>query len=163
LYGEARKKNEATGKRGAELDQLNADSKREIAFKLLEDEGVYQIQGIGVTDYHTQFEDIPAKVFKTLAASAAQRTPDSEGKTPPAMQIYINVENDRFSRLQMVGVARPDLYLLVGDRPFFLNFFKGSMCIFLIACLVLGIAVVCSTYFTGIVSMLLTALLCLGG
>lgn len=162
-YGEALKRNAAKGARGPELDELNAASKREIAEKLFEEEGVYSLQGVGVTDYHTQWLQISPRIFKTLVASAADRKPGADGSMPPAMQIYINVENDPSSRLQMVGVAKPDLYLLVSDRPFWINFFKGSLCIFLISCIVLGVAVVCSTYFSGIVSLLATALLCVGG
>jgi hypothetical protein len=79
------------------------------------------------------------------------------------MRVYVNVENDRYSRIQLVGMAKADLYVLVDDRPFWLNFFKGSLCIYLVACLVLGLAVVSSTYLSGIISLLLTAALCIGG
>jgi hypothetical protein len=163
-YAKALVENPKTGKRGDELDELNANSKKSIYWELFEKHGVYQIQGIAVTDYHTQFEEIPAKVFKSLAKKASeQKTAAGQDKQPPAMQIFVNVENDRYSRLQRVGMAKADLYLLVEDRPFWINFAKGALCIYLIACLVLGLALACSTYLTGIVSMLMTALLCIGG
>jgi hypothetical protein len=163
-YGEALKRNKETAKNAEELEKLNAESRLKIYWDLFEELGVYQIQGISVQDYHTQFEQVPAKVFKSLARQATDhKAAPGEDKPPPAMQVYINVENDRYSRLQMVGMAKADLYLLVADRPFWINFFKGSLCIFLIAAIVLGLAVVCSTYLTGIISLLLTALLCLGG
>ncbi len=163
---EKRKQNEATGKVGDELKELNDKSRREVAEALFQELGVYQIEAVGVTDYHTQVEMVPPWVFKTLLASAKDRdrTPGPDGKPPPAMLIFLNVaEHDRFSQMQMVGVAQADLYLLVGDRPFWQNFLKGSVCIYLVSCLVLGIAVVASTYFSGVVSLLLTALLCIGG
>ncbi|HYV39794.1 MAG TPA: hypothetical protein VE988_29160 [Gemmataceae bacterium] len=153
----------ATGKQGEELDQLNAQAKKEIDWKLFEKHGVYRIEAVSVYDYHTQVLEIPAKIFKTLQKSGEARksTPDSD--RPPLMQIFVNVENDWSSRFQRVGMSKADLYLLVDDRPFWLNFFKGSLCIYLIACVVLGLAVVCSTYLTGIVSLLMTALLCISG
>jgi hypothetical protein len=163
-YAKAIDRNAKTGKRGEELDDLNAASKKSIYWELFEKYGVYQIQGVAVTDYHTQFEEIPAKVFKSLAKKASERgTSSGQDKQPPAMQIFVNVENDRYSRMQRVGMAKADLYLLIDDRPFWINFAKGALCIYLIACLVLGIALTCSTYLTGIVSLLMTALLCIGG
>jgi hypothetical protein len=105
---------------------------------------------------------IPGKMFEILVKQIPTDK-DSDGKPKPAMQILVNVENDYASWQQMVGVAKPDLYILVSDQPFWLNFSKGALCLFLIACLVLGVAVVCSTYFSGIVSLLLTGLLCVGG
>jgi hypothetical protein len=162
-YSKAVERDNATGKRGDELDKLHSESRKVIYWELFEKYGVYQVQGISVTDYHTQFEDIPAKVFKTLHKEAAARKPTAGQEQTPAMQIYVNVENDRYSRQQRVGMAKADLYLLVDDRPFWINFVKGAACIYLIACLVLGLALVCSTYLTGIVSLLLTALLCIGG
>jgi hypothetical protein len=164
LYGKALKQNAKTGKRGEELDDLNAASKKAIYWELFVKHGIYQLQGISVTDYHTQFEEVPTKVFRTMAKSAAERKFGSgQDKPPPAMQVFINVENDRYSRLQRVGMAKADLYILVEDRPFWLNFVKGALCIYLITCVVLGLALVCSTYLTGIVSLLMTALLCIGG
>jgi hypothetical protein len=163
-YQKAITENSATGKVGDELAELNAKSKKAIYWELFEKYGVYQLQGISVTDYHTQFEEVPAKVFKTFAKHAAARKPGSgPDKPPPVMQVYVNVENDQYSRMQRVGMAKADLYLLVEDRPFWLNFAKGALCIYLIACVVLGLAVVCSTYLTGIVTLLITALLSIGG
>src|SRR5262249_24121399 len=40
---------------------------------------------------------------------------------------------------------------------------KGAFCLYLITCVVLGLAVVCSTYLSGIISLIVTAALCLGG
>jgi len=163
-YSKAIKDNDATGKRGEELAKLNADSKKSVYWALFEKHGVYQLQGISVTDYHTQFEEIPAKVFKKLHEIASARKPTGgDDQLPPVMQIFVNVENDRYSRMQRVGMAKADLYLLVDDRPFWLNFAKGALCIYLIACVVLCLALVGGTYLTGIVSLLMAALLSIGG
>jgi hypothetical protein len=162
LLKEAKEKNKAEGLGGAELDKRNAESRERIEWELREKLGVYQIKNVGVTDYHTQVLVIPGKMFEILRKEAPTDK-DSEGKLKPPMQMFVSVENDYASWQQMVGMARPDLYILVTDRPFWINFFKGALCLFLIAALVLGVAVVCSTYFSGIVSLLLTALLCVGG
>jgi hypothetical protein len=158
----AREKNKAEGLPRAELDKRNAESREKIEWELREKHGVFQIKNVGVTDYHTQVLTIPGKMFEILVKQIPTDK-DSDGKPKPAMQILVNVENDYASWQQMVGVAKPDLYILVSDQPFWLNFSKGALCLFLIACLVLGVAVVCSTYFSGIVSLLLTGLLCVGG
>ncbi len=163
-YAEALKKNKALGKTGDELSDVNAKSKKDIYWALFEKYGVHQIQGVSIADYHTQFEEIPAKVFKTLEKSRpAQAASAPGGKRPPVMRVFVNVENDRYSRVQRVGMAQADLYVLVDDRPFWINFFKGAICIYLIACIVLGLSVVASTYLTGIISLLFTTALCVGG
>lgn len=163
---EATKKNEASGARGADLEKLNEESKKAIRMKMLEKYGIYQFKGIEVTDYHTQSLEVPPEVLKYLYAQHEEElkqgvTPGD--KPPPAMQIYVNVQDDQYSRNQLVGMAKADLYLLVADRPFAINFFKGALCIYLIACVVLGLSVVASTYLSGIISLLLTAMLLLGG
>jgi hypothetical protein len=160
----AREKNQALGLPRAELDKRNAESREQIEWALREKYGVYQIKNVGVTDYHTQVLTVPGKMFEILIKQApAASEKDAEGKSKPPMQVFVSVENDYASWQQMVGVAKPDLYFLVSDQPFWLNFFKGALCLYLIACLVLGVAVVGSTYFSGIVALLLTALLCIGG
>jgi hypothetical protein len=158
----ARQKNQAEGLPRAELDKRNAESRERIEWELREKYGVFQIKNVGVTDYHTQVLMVPGKMFEILAKQAPTDK-DTSDKLKPPMQIFVNVENDYASWQQMVGVAKPDIYFLVTDRPFWLNFFKGAFCLYLIAALVLGVAVVSSTYFSGIVSLLLTGLLCVGG
>jgi hypothetical protein len=163
LVEEAKQKNQPAPSR-AVLDKWNAESKEKIEWDLRKEFGVYQIKNQGVTDYHTQFLTVPGRMFEILREQApGPDDKDSDGKPKPKMQVYVNVENDFASWQQLVGMAKPDLYFLVADEPFFLNFFKGALCIYMIACLVLGVAVVGSTYFSGIVSLLLTALICVGG
>jgi hypothetical protein len=162
---EAIKANEATGARGAKLEELNAKSKKKVRLDLFKERGIYQIKGFEVTDYHTQTLEVPAAVFSYLYEEHenARQNPGGGDQKPVAMRVYVNVQDDQYSRNQLVGMAKADLYVLVADRPFWINFFKGAACIFLISCLVLGLAVVASTYMSGIVSLLLTAMLCVGG
>jgi hypothetical protein len=60
-------------------------------------------------------------------------------------------------------VAQRDLYLLDRERPVWLNFFKGAAGIWLLLCLVIGIAVACSTYLSGVISFLTVGFLLLAG
>jgi ABC-type transport system involved in multi-copper enzyme maturation permease subunit len=147
-------------------DDKNAKIRDDIAWELCKEFGIFQVQGVSVKDYHTQSIPVRAKVFQEFEERFRKFPSDAKddsGKKMPAMRIMVNVENDRFSRLQLVGMARHDLYLLVEDRDFFVNFFKGSFCIYLLACIVLGLAIICSTYLSGIISLLATTFLCIGG
>jgi hypothetical protein len=69
-----------------------------------------------------------------------------------------------------MGMAKYDLYFRADDPDstneklwFSLNFFKGSMGLWLRMCLVTGIAVCLSTYLTGVISLLFTLILYMGG
>jgi hypothetical protein len=159
------KDDEAKGVRGPTLEERNEKSKKKIKMDLFKERGIYQIKGIEVTDYHTQSLEVPAAVFSYLYEQheKARQDPSAGEEKPVAMRVFVNVQDDQYSRNQLVGMAKADLYVLVADRPFWINFFKGMVCIFMIACLVLGLAVVASTYMSGIVSLLLTAMLCVGG
>jgi hypothetical protein len=144
--------------------QLTPQVKEQIEWQLRDEYGIYEVRNFGVEDYHTQTLMIPGKMFEILQKLAPPAGEiDSEGRRKPAMQLFVSVENDYASWQQMVGMAKPDLYFLEGDRPFFLNFIKGSVCIFMISCLVLGVSLVCSTYFSGIVSLVLAAMILIGG
>jgi hypothetical protein len=63
------------------------------------------------------------------------------------------------SRTQFIGVARYDLYLLADEGSFALNFYKGAVGLWLRLALVVGIAVTCSTYLSGVISWLATMFL----
>jgi hypothetical protein len=43
-------------------------------------------------------------------------------------------------RTQFLGMARPDLYLLDHEQPFWLNFYKGVVGIWLFGVLVIALA-----------------------
>ena len=65
-------------------------------------------------------------------------------------------KSDRHSQQQLIGVARRDLYLLSAELPFWQNFLKGMVGLWCNTMLILGIAVACSTYFSGVISLLVT-------
>jgi ABC-type transport system involved in multi-copper enzyme maturation permease subunit len=128
---------------------------------LAEEYGVYVARDVRVADYHTLPLDVPAGLFRKLYQDQGKAAAKGDGTPAAALQVLVNLEAR--SGPQMLGVARRDLYILAGDRPFWLNFLKGSLGLWFMACLVLGIAITCSTYLSGVISLLVTAFLCGAG
>ena len=60
-------------------------------------------------------------------------------------------------------MAKPDFYILDSEGTFGWNFFKGAIGLWLRLLLVIGIAVTCSTYLSGVISLLATAFLYIAG
>ena len=128
---------------------------------LIQKYGIVELSGEQVTDYHTQALKVPAALFKRLnelekskPRSAAQ---PGEGGPTPMMNVLVNV--DSTSPQQMLGVARRDFYLLAGQRSFAVNFLKGIIGMWCTHMMVLAVAVACSTYLTGVISLLCTLFL----
>ena len=113
---------------------------------LAEKYGYYELPSKEVVDFHTLFVDVPAGLFKSAPSAAA---PPSQR---PPLQILVRCE----SATQYLGVAKHDLYLLAAERSFPVNFFKGAVGLFYRLCLVIGIALTCSTYLSGVISFLAT-------
>jgi hypothetical protein len=137
-----------------ERDQQRIDPK-----VLADKYGVYVAREVKVADYHTLPLDVPAALFGKLYRDQDKpenRSPD--GSQMPALKVLVNLEAQ--SGPQMLGVARYDLYILAGDQPFWINFLKGSLGLWFITCLVLGIALTFSCYLSGVISLLATAVLC---
>ena len=135
---------------------------REKAFDKIEKElikkhGVVEVSGFEVTDYHTQVMEVPA-VFFTRLNDLVKADP-GEGPDAGKVSMYVLVNVDRTSPQQMLGVARRDLYLLANERPFAINFIKGLVGMWSSCMLVLGIAIACSTYLSGVISWLCTLFL----
>jgi ABC-type transport system involved in multi-copper enzyme maturation permease subunit len=118
---------------------------------LAEKYGYYEVPSKEVVDYHTLFVDVPASLFTSQAAA-------SPGQRPP-LQVLVRCE----SATQYLGVAKHDLYLLAAERSFPVNFFKGAVGLFYRLCLVIGIAVTCSTYLSGVISFLVAMFIYLLG
>jgi hypothetical protein len=118
---------------------------------------VYEAAGIEVTDYHTQSVEVPAAFFKMLADGKGGKI----AAGAPAMRVLVSVDQAR--EAQMLGAARRDFYLLAAERPFWQNFLKGIVGMWCTFMLVLGVAIACSTYLSGIISWLCTMFLFLSG
>jgi hypothetical protein len=125
----------------------------QVTRRMIDQYAFFADPGVDVTDFHTQSIRVPASFFRKVVSEYS-----GQG---PAMRVYISV-ND-ISRGQMVGMAKRDLYLLTGEGSFEMNFFKGTVGLWCVMCLVLGLAVACSTYLSGIISFLCAMFLVLTG
>jgi ABC-type transport system involved in multi-copper enzyme maturation permease subunit len=112
----------------------------------------YEILSKEIADFHTLFVDIPAGLFHNLNEWKL-----STGRPP--LRVVVRCE----SRTQYLGVAKADLYLMDRVRGFEQNFFKGAVGLWYRLCLVIGVAVTCSTYLSGVISLLATIFLYLLG
>jgi ABC-type transport system involved in multi-copper enzyme maturation permease subunit len=139
-------------------------SDAEIDDELAEEYGYYVLPAKDITDYHTQFIDVPVGLFRNafLTSSAAAR------RDAPPLQARVSVTQQ--SSTQYVGMAKYDLYWRLDDpkgghemAAFTANFFKGAFGLWLRLCLVIGLAVALSTYLSGVISMLVAGMLYLGG
>ena len=126
---------------------------------LIEKYGIVELAGKEVTDYHTQALEVPPALFKKLneLEKSTPRVDRSGEGGPPMMNVLVNV--DSTSPQQMLGVARRDFYLLAGERSFPINFLKGITGMWCTFMLVLGVAIACSTYLSGVISWLCTMFL----
>lgn len=135
---------------------------------LAEKYGYFEITGQPVTDYRTLALLLPAGLFRNLREADADREAELKARNearPPDLQVRVTCD----SPTQYIGMARYDYYLRLdaGGRAepllFAANFFKGAFGIWLQLALMIGLAVVLSTYLNGVISMLVTLLLFVGG
>jgi hypothetical protein len=125
--------------------------------ELAERFGFYEYRSKEVVDYHTFQIMVPAGLFRAAVAGDPPRI-DLQGRgtvSAPRMQVFVKCE----SRTQYLGVAKRDLYLLARDGSFALNFFKGVFGLWLRLVMVIVVAVACSTYLSGVVSLLMVVFL----
>ena len=133
--------------------KLAADEVAEAAEKY----GLFEVDGKDVTDFHTQYIDVPGGLFKNARTF--------KGKEP-ALRVEVRCTDPT----QYVGMARYDLYFRLDDpeggserMSFAWNFLKGSVGLWFRLCLVIGLGVALSTYLSGVISLLMTGLLYFGG
>src|SRR5262249_4757641 len=77
----------------------------------------------------------------------------------PQLEVSVKCENHG----QYVGMAKYDFYILAAERTFSGNFVKGAVGLWMRLCLVIGLAVVLSTYLSGIIAWLFTMFLYVAG
>jgi ABC-type transport system involved in multi-copper enzyme maturation permease subunit len=121
--------------------------------QLTEEFGFYEIKGKEVFDYQVMGVEVPAGLLRNAMKGDPGR--DRDGNPLPRLKVYVKCE----SKGQMLGAAEPDLYLLRGEMPYSLNFLKASVGLWCRLCIVIGVAVALSTYLSGILSLLVTALI----
>src|SRR5262249_48087408 len=88
---------------------------------------------------------VPGGLFRN-ALTQGPRLPSAQ----PLLQVAVHCEDDS----HYLGVARYDLYLLEAEGWFAVNFLKGAAGLWFRLCWVIGVALACSTYLSGVVSWL---------
>ncbi len=131
---------------------------KEARAALVQKHRFVELAGQPVTDNHTQSLEVPAVFFTALMEKTEARTAPN-GKYYPQLRVYVSVDRTNSGESQMLGVARRDLYLIAAELPFWQNFLKGIVGMWCSVMLVLGIAVSCSTYLSGLISLFLTAMI----
>lgn len=149
------------------LDVLNQDvakpSNKQVwdaLNKLTEEFGYYEIGGKEVFDYQVMRIEIPAGLFRNALKGEPGREPGKDPKDPtavalPRFSVYVKCESEG----QMIGAAEPDLYLLRNEMPFEWNFVKSMVGLWCRLCIVVGAAVALSTYLSGVLTLIFTALI----
>lgn len=127
----------------------------EAVSRLAEKYGFYEYRNKEVFDYRVDGIEIPAGLLRNAAEGDPGTEPDKTGKPRPAprLSVYVKCESGG----QLLGMAEPDLYLLEAVQPFSVNFVKGMVGLWCRLCIVVGLAVACSTYLSGVLSLLVTA------
>jgi hypothetical protein len=126
---------------------------------LAEKYGIYEVPFKKVEDYHTQAIEAPSALFKNALSGDAKRPASATGETAPLVQVLVKFESPG----QYLGMAKHDFYILDAEGTFAWNFFKGAAGLWLRLLLVIGIAVACSTYLSGVISFVATAFLYFAG
>lgn len=146
----------------------NGKSDAQIENELAEKYGYYVFPSKPIFDYQTLSLDIPAGLFKNASSADNNRATELRNSNRPIEPIKVKVTC--LDPTQYIGMAKYDLYFRADDPDstneklwFSLNFFKGSIGLWLRMCLVTGIAVCLSTYLTGVISLLFTMILYMGG
>ena len=154
-------------KRQALLNR-NGKSDAQIENELAEKYGYFVYPSKPIFDYQTLSLDIPAGLFKNASTEDNNRATELRSSNREIEPIKVKVIC--LDPTQYIGMAKYDLYFRADDPDstneklwFSLNFFKGSMGLWLRMCLVTGIAVCLSTYLTGVISLLFTMILYMGG
>jgi hypothetical protein len=134
--------------------------RQQVEDQLIERYGLYESRNILVIDYHIGKLEVPASLFRKLRQAHSNPPSRLAGSdTEPELKVLLWVGEDRNSAQQLIGVSKRDLYLVLGELPFELNFFKGALGLWFLTLLVLGVALACSTYFSGVISLLCTGFL----
>lgn len=146
-----------------------------IADELAAKYGIFELPSKEVTNYHTQWFEVPAGLFRSHFRSREELRPQLEelrhkkqgGSLSPAeARLLDRLERDAqgearrpltvrvrcISRTQFVGMARYDLYFLDREGSFLVNFFKGAVGIWFWTELLIVLALTCSAYLSGVVT-----------
>lgn len=159
-----KKGNEELGAKRRDALKLAGKSQEEIDNTIAEELGYFQVKSKDITDYHTQWIDVPGGLFRNLKPSS-DATPNSGSQNVP---IQVRVINN--SDAGAIGMARYDFYFRLDEEGganetllFAINFFKASLGILCQVVLVCALATALSTYFSGVISFLITSVFYVSG
>jgi ABC-type transport system involved in multi-copper enzyme maturation permease subunit len=139
-------------------DPANTDWK--VLDELAGKYGIYEFKSKTISDYQTFAIEVPQALFrKALEGTPPTVARFGQATTKPRLMVIVKCE----SRTQFVGMARYDLYFLAGDYGFVQNYFKGALGLWFRLMLVLGVAIACSTYLSGVIGFLATMFLFMTG
>jgi ABC-type transport system involved in multi-copper enzyme maturation permease subunit len=150
----------------ADTDRVGADGVAKLN-ELAEKFGYFEVNARRVEDYRTLDFLIPGGLFKNAIQADPEREKELRAKKETKVPIYLRVTCD--SVTQYVGMARYDFYYRLDGGTgsdallFASNFIKGAFGLWLRLGLVVGLAVVLSTYLNGVISAMVTGLLLVGG
>lgn len=123
--------------------------------QLAEKFGIYEDSRL-VVNKRTFSIAVPGGLFRNaLSTQAGGGREPPEGGATPLIEVVVKCEDES----AYLGLARHDLYLLESEGWFGLNFLKGAMGLWFRLCLVVGVALACSTYLSGVVSWLVAMFL----
>jgi hypothetical protein len=154
----------------AERDRMRKEGTAEAAIndQLSDKYGFFEIDSQPVTDYRTQSFVLPGGLFKNALAADPEMESELKSRGEAKVPLRIRVVCD--SPTQYVGMAKRDFYMRLDDSGggsdtagFCLNFFKGAFGLWLQLALIIGLAVAMSTYLNGVITLLVTLVLFLGG
>jgi hypothetical protein len=141
-------------------DRTEKAKEKLIGKLLIEKFGLYEIPSMVVVDYHTQSLEVPTALFRVALEDAQKRTPSPDGsKDTGILKVVVKCDSGG----QYLGVAKRDFYILNSEGRFAWNFIKGSLGLLMRLCLVMGLAVACSTYLSGVIGLLCTWFLFIAG
>lgn len=149
------------------LQPVKLDSARpgtqawDVVSKLAEEFGYFEIRGKQVLDYTVMGVEVPAGLFRNALKGDPGRVVGKDGQEQPGPRLSVYVKCE--STGQLLGMAEPDLYLLTYEQPFALNYLKGMIGLWCRLCIIVGLAVACSTYLSGVLSLLVAATIFLAG
>lgn len=110
-----------------------------------------------VFDHQSFIVEVPAGLFRNALGNDPARQSElqmlaqvSGEKVPPPVSVRVMCEQPT----QFLGMARHDLYLVDVEGYFAINFIKGAIGIWFRLCILIGLALACSTYLSGVVSLI---------
>ena len=167
LIDEACKQIRGSGPTEQEIKAFTDDPKSNalnlIDQLLAEKYGYYEVLNKEIVDYHTQAIDVPASLFKNALSSPPQHKSPTLLRPGEERSPYLSVLVKCESGGQYVGAAKRDLYILASEGTFAWNFFKGAIGLWMRLCIVVGLAVMFSTYLSGVIAWLATMFLYVAG